>query len=92
MPRKYQPRPQKHWTSHAVEDALAERKALNTLIRDLSKKYNIPTSSLERHLNQSINNQGRKPVYTFSSKLLLSLPKHNIIVLSSYGCFIGVLQ
>ena len=44
MPRKYQPRPQKHWTSHAVEDALAERKALNTLIRDLSKKYNIPTS------------------------------------------------
>lgn len=63
MPRKYQPRSRKHWTSHAMEDALAERKALNTSIRDLSKKYNIPRSSLERHLNQSINNQGCKPVY-----------------------------
>ena len=63
MPRKYQPRSRKHWTSHAMEDALAERKALNTSIRNLSKKYHIPRSSLERHLNQSINNQGRKPVH-----------------------------
>lgn len=63
MPRKYQPRSRKHWTSQAMEDTLAERKALNTSIRDLSKKCNIPRSSLERHLNQSINNQGRKPAY-----------------------------
>ena len=62
MPRNYKSAPKKHWTCKAMEDALKEREAANTSIRDLSKKYNIPRSSLNRHLHQSISSQGRKPV------------------------------
>ena len=57
MPRNYKSALKKHWTCKAMEDALEERKAANTPIRDLSEKYNIPRSSLNRHLHQSISSQ-----------------------------------
>ena len=62
MLRNYKAVPKKHWTSKTMEDAQEERKAANTSIRDLSKKYNIPRSSLNRHLHQSISSQDRKLV------------------------------
>ena len=62
MLRNYKPVPKKHWTSKTMEDVQEERKAANTSIRDLSKKYNIPRSSLNRHLHQSISSQDRKLV------------------------------
>ena len=62
MPKNYKSAPKKHWTCKAMEDALEERKAANTSICDLIKKYNKPRSSLNRHLHQSISSQGQKPV------------------------------
>ena len=37
MPRSYKSAPKKHRISKTMEDALEERKAANTSIRDLSK-------------------------------------------------------
>ena len=62
MPGNYKSAPKKHWTCKVMKGALEERKAANTFIHDLSKKYNIPRSSLNRHLHQSISSQGWKPV------------------------------
>lgn len=62
MPRTYTPRSKKLWSDKALEDAIAERKAANTSFRDLQKKYNIPKSTLERHLNKKPGQQGRKTV------------------------------
>ena len=42
MPRKYIPRPKKHWNGTALQNALAERKELGTSIRKLAVKYGIP--------------------------------------------------
>ena len=52
----------KHWSKKALEDAKAERKATNTYLRHLAKKYNVPRSTLERHLNGKPGQQGRKTV------------------------------
>jgi len=65
MPRAHTPRPKKHWSVSALEDAIAERKSIGTSFRDLQGKYNIPKSTLERHINSAIGNQGRKPVSLF---------------------------
>lgn len=62
MPRTYKPRPKKHWSNKALEDAITERKAANTSYRELAKKYNVPKSTLERHLTGAPGNQGRKSV------------------------------
>ena len=64
MPRKYTPKPSKHWANKAQEDALAERKIAGTPIRKLAEKYGVPKSTLSRHLNEDITRQRRKAVFT----------------------------
>ncbi|XP_066926658.1 uncharacterized protein [Clytia hemisphaerica] len=61
MPRNPKPRPNRH--EKALEDAIAERKTLGTSYRDLANKYNVPKSTIERHINSNIGNRGRKPVF-----------------------------
>ena len=62
MPRKHKANRRPHWSDRALEDAIAERKNARTSFRELAKKYNVPKSTLERHINGNIGKQGRKPV------------------------------
>ena len=59
----------KHWSQKALQDALVDRKESGTSFRKLSEKYNIPRSSLERHVRAaekgvSLTGQGRKLVFS----------------------------
>lgn len=79
MPRKYTPRPTKHWSSSALEDAVAERKVAGISYRKLFQKYNVPRSTLVRHMKQDVGRQGRKNVCIHSwSKRILMLCKYMI--------------
>lgn len=62
MPRTYKPKSKKHWSDQAMQDALAERETAGTSVRDLSKKYNIPKTTLGTRLKKDVKVQGRKPV------------------------------
>ena len=69
MPRPYKKKPTKHWSQKALQDALVDRKENGTSFRKLSEKYNIPRSSLERHVRAvekgvSLTDQGRKSVFS----------------------------
>ena len=71
-----------------MKDALAEQKNKGTSVRELSKKYNIPKSSIMRHIkatNQAgynIVSQGRKSVFNGDETLELN---ECIINLASLG-------
>ena len=55
----------KRWTQAALEQAMAERKELNTSIRVLAKKYGLTKSSLHNHLNGIGSTKvGRKRIFT----------------------------
>ena len=69
MPRIYKKNTTKHWSQKALQDALVDRKESGTSFRKLSEKYNIPRSSLERHIRAaekgvSLTDQGRKSVFS----------------------------
>ena len=69
MPRIYKKNTTKHWSQKALQDALVDRKESGTSFRKLSEKYNIPRSSLERHVRAaekgvSLTGQGRKLVFS----------------------------
>ena len=87
MSRTYKKKPTKHWSQKALQDALVDRKENGTSFRKLSKKYNIPRSSLGRHVRAaekgvSLTGQGRKLV--FSSDETRDL-KQCIVTLASLG-------
>ena len=48
MPRAYEHHPISQWTDVALNHALHYRVA-GTSIRDLSKKYDVPKSTMQRH-------------------------------------------
>ena len=69
MPRTYKKKTAEHWSQKALQDALVDRKENGTSFRKLSEKYNIPRSSLERHVHAvekgvSLTDQGRKSVFS----------------------------
>ena len=87
MPRNYVERPMKHWSQKALEDALVERREQNTPLRKLAKKYNIPKSSLEKHvkaaaIGKTLTGQGSKPVFNENETANL---RECIVQLASLG-------
>ena len=87
MPRPYKKKTTKHWSQKALQDALVDRKENGTSFRKLSKKYNIPRSSLERHVRAaekgvSLTSQGGKSVFSLDETQDL---KQCIVTLASLG-------
>ena len=65
MARRYKPTSKKLWTQAALKNALAEHKELGTSLRDLSKKHNIPKSTLANHITGGGTKKvGRKAVFS----------------------------
>ena len=62
--RAYKPHPKKHWTNAAMTNAIAELKKAGTSERAISKKYNIPRATLQRHLKGILHKVGRNPVFS----------------------------
>ena len=88
MPRPYKKKPTKHWSQKALQDALVDRKENGTSFQKLSKKYNIPRSSLERHVcaaekGLSLAGQGKRKS-VFSTDQTQDL-KQCIVVLAILG-------
>ena len=65
MGRNRKPQPKKHWPDKALTGAIEERRTLRTPARVLEQKYNVPKSTIDRHLNGNPQKQGRKPVCKF---------------------------
>ena len=62
--RTYKQHPKKHWTNAAMANAIAELKKTGTSERAISKKYNTPRATLQRHLKGTLCKVGRKPVFS----------------------------
>jgi len=64
MPRIYKSKAT-NWSSKALQDALSERKAVGTSIRKLEKKFNVPKTTIMRHLKPiPLQQRGRKTVFS----------------------------
>ena len=73
MVREYKPKGPKTWNKHILENALKEREEKGTSMRELSKKYNIPMTTLHRNMEfkkkdggamafLEVERRGKKPV------------------------------
>ena len=82
MARDPKPRPNRHWTQKALQDALAEHKELKTSVRDLEKKYNVPRSTIDRYINGNPGTQGRKPVSLYLDEFLMNFCSNNFFCLN----------
>ena len=87
MLRNYRKIQTNNWSQKALQDAQLDRTENGTLFQKLSKKCNIPSSSLERHLRAvgkvvSSTDQGRKLVFSPDETQDL---KQCIVVLASPG-------
>ena len=54
----------KNWTNAAITNAIAELKKRRASERAISKKYNIPRATLQRHLKEKLDEVGQKSVFT----------------------------
>ena len=62
--KTYKPHPKKHCANAAMTNAIAELKKTGATQRTISKKCNIPTATLQRHLKGILYKVARKPVFS----------------------------
>ena len=69
MLKTYEHYPISHWTDVALNHALQEHRVAGTSIRDLSKKYEVPKSTIQRHIKKGGKSKvGRKTVLKMKKK------------------------
>ena len=70
MPRTYDYHQICHWTDVELSHALQEHKVAGTSIRDLSKKYGVPKSTIQRHFKKGGKSKvGRRTVFKNEDKI-----------------------
>ena len=83
MLKTYEHYPISNWTDVALNHAFQEHRVAGTSIRDLSKKYGVPKSTIQRHIKKGGKSKvGRKTVFKNEEEIEL---KECIVKLAELG-------